>query len=294
MLSIAQSDHGYHCFEWVPTEKGPRVVNFSNIKDKNCCINNDFEIPISSFKIKNNKNSNSLSVVLNSKNVNITSFTINHIDNASQSIIWYENNILNKDYLKNYDVFYYPMKAYKKHQELLVIAVKRNLKEKIISLASEYSYKLMYLSVDIFSAYTLVRQMHNIPQNQNLLLWKIDKNNFHCLTYYEEGFLSSFMIVKCNKKSFNIIKKIGCLKSIDIIEKFILKTIIGKKNCIELSNVFVYQNKKNESLIKSFVNDKKMKIKLLDLSRIFQNKTKNPYNFLSYVENGISFRGIDV
>ena len=58
--------------------------------------------------------------------------------------------------------------------------------------------------------------------------------------------------------------------------------------------VFIYQNIIETKKIKSLVDNNKS-IELIDISSfITNNKEKNTYKFLGYVENGSSLRGIDV
>jgi len=294
LLSIAQSDNGYNCFEWIPTEKGPKVINYSFVKDYDCCLENNFEKVISTFKSNSRDASNSLSFTINIKNVNISSFTIDNIKNANSSIDWYEKNILNESYLNKYKIFYYPMNSVENHQEMLTIAIDRNLRNEIQSIASNYSYKLMYLSVDIFSAYISMQQLYKIPKDKDVLIWKIDKNNCHYLTYYTNDNLSSLMVFRLNKKSFNISKKIGGSDSIMMLKRFIDTVLIKDEIFEEIENIFVYQNKSNNIFIKNILKNKETNIRLLDITKIFKDDANNPYKLMPYIENGISLRGVDV
>ena len=294
MLSIAQTDNGYYCFKWLPTEKGPRIDEYSLIKDNNCCLNNNFEKPISSFFKKNNKGTDSLAFTLNSKNINFNSISLDSSFDINESIVWYEKNILDENYLKSYELFYYPMKPKKNSQELLVISISKNIKNKLKTLSKKYSYKIIYISVDIFSAYIVAKQFYKISNKRKCLIWKIKKNNYHSFTLYEENYLSSVVIARCSKKQYFINKKVGDTESINIIENFISETVLKKRSCKQVSQVYVYQTKMNDSFIKSYVNNKKINVNLLDISKIFNFKNKNPYKFLPYVENGISLKGIDV
>ena len=124
----------------------------------------------------------------------------------------------------------------------MVLSISKRLKKEIQSLASKFSYNLLYLSVDIFSAYTTVQQLFKIPSKQDILIWKIDKNNFHYFTYYENNELSSFMSFRLSKKSYKIYQKIGLNNKNDILIDFIEKVIVKKKSTNNISNVFVYQN----------------------------------------------------
>ncbi len=294
MLSIAQTDNGYYCFEWTPTEKGPRIDNYSLIKDNNCCLNNDFEKPISSFYKNNNQDVKSLAFILNSENVNINSITLEKSINLKDSIDWYESNILDENYLKSFELFYYPLKSKKNSQDLLVISLSKKIKNKIISLSKKYSYKLIYISIDFFSAYITAKQFYKISNKNKCLIWKIKKNNYHCFTLYENDCFSSMVTAKCNRDKYMINKTVGNADSINVIEDFISQTLVQKDYCKRIDDVYVYQTKMNDTLIKSYVNNKKINVKLLDISKIFNFKNKNPYQLLQYVENGISLKGIDV
>ena len=294
MLSIAQSDNAYYCFEWIPTENGPKVVNYKSIKESFSYKKNNFEKAFSNLKPKIKDISDSLSIVVNINNVKISSFIIDSIENANQAIGWYEKNILDKDYLKKFEVFYFPMNSDENSQLLLIVSLNKILKKEIKLLASKFSYNLLYLSVDVFSAYITAQQLYKIPLNQDTLIWKIDKNNLHYLTYYENNNLSSFVSFRISKKSYKFYHKIGTKRAIDVLGNFIDKVIIEKESTNSIQNIFVYQTKSNFSLIKEYINNEKLKIKLLNVSNIFNSKIKNEYNLLPYVENGISLRGVDV
>ena len=179
MLSIAQSENGYHCFEWIPTEKGPKVINFKFFKENNCTSINDFEKVISSYQ------SHSLSVILNIQNVNISSIKMDPDDRLSNIIKWYQDKILNKEFLKQHEMFYYPLNPGYKSTPILILSIRKKIKSDIITLSKNKGYDLMYLSVDIFSAAILVKQVYKIKANQNMLVWKIEKNKTHCFVFYE-------------------------------------------------------------------------------------------------------------
>jgi len=102
------------------------------------------------------------------------------------------------------------------------------------------------------------------------------------------------VIARCNKDKYMINKTVGNADSINVIEDFISQTLVRKDYCKRIDDVYVYQTKMNDALIKSYVNNKKINVKLLDISKIFNFKNKNPYQLLQYVENGISLKGIDV
>ena len=294
MLSIAQSENGYHCFEWTPTEKGPKVINFKFFKENNCTSINDFEKVISSHQSQLKDQSNSLSVILNIQNVNISSIKMDPDDKLSNIIKWYQDKILNKEFLKQHEMFYYPLNPGYKSIHILILSIRKKIKSNITTLSKNKGYDLMYLSVDIFSAAILVKQVYKIKANQNMLVWKIEKNKTHCFVFYENDNLSSFLKFKLLKKTFKIITSIGSRKSIELLTNFISHTLINNKKYESIDSTFVYQTKKDNRYIKKITDGNKLNITLIDITGIFNSSKNNKYLCLPYVENGISLRGIDV
>ena len=294
MLSIAQSENGYYCFEWTPTEKGPKVINFKFFKENNCTSINDFEKVVSSHQSQLKNQSNSLSITLNIQNVNVSSIKMDFSDNLSNIIKWYENKILNKEFLKQHEMFYYPLNPGNKSIPILILSIRKKIKSDIVTLSKNKGYALMYLSVDIFSAAILVKQVYKMKAYQNMLLWKINKNNIHYFVFYEKDNLSGFLKFKLLKKTFEVIKSIGSNKSIELLKKFINHTLINNKKYEVINRAFVYQTKKDNRYIKKITNDNKLNITLIDIAGLFNSSKNNKYHYLPYIENGISLRGIDV
>ena len=294
MLSIAQSDNGYYCFEWTPTEKGPKVISFKFFEENNSNLINNFEKVVSSYPQQLNSQSNSLSITLNIKNINISSIKMDLTDSLNNIINWYENEILNKEFLKQHEMFYYPLNPGSKSQPILVLSIRKKIKSDILTLSNDRGFSLMYLSVDIFSAAILVKQLYKVKANQNMLLWKIEKNNNHCFAFYENDNLSCFLKFKLIKKTFKIITGIGSDKSVKLLKKFIQGTLIDNKNCELVDSTFVYQTKKDNRFIKKINDNDKLNITLIDIASIFNSSKKNKYHYFPYIENGISLRGIDV
>ena len=294
MLSIAQSENGYYCFEWTPTEKGPKVINFKFFKENNCSSVNDFEKVISLHQSQLKDQSNSLSVTLNIQNVNISSIKMDHSDSLDNIIEWYQGKILNEEFLKQHEMFYYPLNPSHKSIPILILSIRKKIKSNIIALSKDKGYDLMYLSVDIFSAAILTKQIYKIKDNQNMLLWKIHKNNMHYFVFYENNNLSVFLKFKLLKKTFKIINSVGSNKSIKVLKDFINQSLINKEKNKFIDSAFVYQTKNDNRYIKKITNDNKLNIKLVDITGIFNSSKQNKYNCLPYIENGMSLRGIDV
>ena len=158
-------------------------------------------------------------------------------------------------------------------------------------------YRLLHLGVDIFSP-NLYTNMFGSQKYDNYVLWKILKNNFHMITYYEKGILKHVMKIK-KTNSLETVFSIGDKITKDKLEKMLYKLLINQRKnskIIEFDQVYIYQNKTDSSQIKKIKIRSSKKIKIMDIGSSFLIKKVNKiqYNLLPYNENGNSLRGIDV
>ena len=125
MLSISQTNLGYYCFEWTATEQGPKIIQnkFIGVK-KNLNEEKTFNQIIKIFSLKLKEESSSLTIVLNDNQVKISSFRIDKHINSSYYIKWYENNIFDTEYLKEYENYYYPLVS-NNYNNYLIVAIKK-------------------------------------------------------------------------------------------------------------------------------------------------------------------------
>ena len=290
MLSISQTTNGFYCIEWSPTENGPKII-----KHKHISINKSIEEEgvlkkiISFFKPTLHTDSTSLSITLNIDKFLISQIKCGENINNKDYIRWYEKNILNDDFKKKYDMYYFPLA---KGFSFLNLSINKDIKHKLFNLSSELGYNLMYLSVDIFSSATLLKQISN---NNNFLIWKIGKNNYHYLLNIVNGKICSY--AKYKKQGDNLTDriKIGDNKTLDELSKFLYSILIKNKDSKIFNNVYTYQTNNNNTLIKKISSMKDSNIKLFDISKIFVKEINlSSIKCSKYVENGISFRGLDV
>ena len=61
-----------------------------------------------------------------------------------------------------------------------------------------------------------------------------------------------------------------------------------------LENIFIYQTKENNDLIKKILKSNPNNIKVLDFSRLIKSNDKDTLKYISYAENGICFKGLDL
>ena len=304
MLAISKTLNYYYCVEWVPSENGPKILKYKKFLSKEI---QDFPIDIISKIVKRFKpttisESNSVSFSINEKNVGISSINVDPQIDKIDYIKWYEDKILGKYFVSNYYTYYYPMKY--DNTTLLMIHLKKEIKDNVLLSAQDCGYRLDNFGIDIFSANELAAKYSFSKQIKNYLLWKIDNNNHHyCI--YNSKYNNSFNIdsilkfkININKSSIDIIYNFGCEDICKKILKLINEIFFEENNRVISSTeqILLYQTKKDISLIKNLDQKNILNFDFLDISKGLFNEfyKKNKFEFLCYSEIGNSFRGIDV
>ena len=97
------------------------------------------------------------------------------------------------------------------------------------------------------------------------------------------------------KSALKTILRIGDKESLSQNYNFLFSVLIDKKKFNKINNIFIYQTNKNFDNLKEIINKDQSNIKLINLTKICKEpKSCNIYKFNNYIENGISFMGIDV
>ena len=298
MLSLSQTSNSLLCIEWIPTESGPKVINYKKLSYNSQSYKDFLDYVFSEFKIKNvNDEKKTITLSLDSDNVCITSFKCDPQISLNSRIKWYENKFLGKYITDNYDIYYYPIDE--NNGEVMVIYISKDLKNNILNSCAKYNYELRHLSIDIFSANHAIH-IYNSSSNDKYILWKIGKRNVHYLLYYERDVLKCYLKLKCGKK-IECIQSIGgkSLRNdlISLVNSFFNDNIEIDANFYD--KIYLYQSKSNFELLEKIYNQNKNNIIIMDIGSNFLNREKvsrknNNYHLLGYNENGNSLRGIDV
>jgi len=290
LLTVSETSNGYFCFEWLITEGGPKIVNFKHLNLKASLNNsNTFKKIIDLLNPHLKTNPKSISISLNRSNYYVSEFEYDSKIGLKESISWYEKTILEPDFFDSHNFYYYPLYE---NNSLLVLSISKNIRKQLIETATGLGYKLIYLSADIFSVSTGVKQIYKTDKLTSHVIWKIAKNNHHYLLYYKTGILCSYLKIKINKKNIKVCVNIGEEKSINALVEFLFSTLINKKYDDKFHNIYAYQTKSNKNTLNEVLSINK-NIKVIDLSRVSMNK-HNPLKISGYAENGISFKGLDV
>ena len=291
MLSISQTSHYYYCLEWIPSESGLEVVKFDRIKLKHDLNNkNSIQSIINNFNPVSKQDSNSISLSLDIKNVQVSSIMIDPQIDTKKYIKWYEENILGRYISSNFHVYYYPMQ----NNYLMILCIDKIFRQNLIQSVNISGYNLVDMNIGIFSAYHSVNRIKKINNIKNYLIWKLDKNNIHYISYYEKNNLCCMVNVKKTGDKIKKINLVGdtlyCNKIIDYIK---LVLIEKNNNYKVFDKVFIYQSFGDKKNIESILNNNN-NIDLLDISNFFKNNENNKLKLSGYVENGTSLKGIDV
>ena len=277
--------------EWSSTEDGPKIVNLNHLKDiKSFSSAKVFDNIINNFHFTIKNQSNSLSVTLDSESVLISSLNIDS-KNISKSINWYENEILGLDFLSNYYNYYYPL-IY--DNQCLLISIPKVFKDNIANSALDNNLNLIYLSVDIFSTSTLVKQLYIKKSKEDYIVWKICNNNNHTLVVYNKDNIIFYAKLKKKENEFIVDFHIGGQNYLSEIVYLLNTTLIQNSNDVSMKNIFIYQTKENKDTLKKILDLKIDSIEVININLLITQQYKDIYKFMPYLENGISFKGLDL
>ena len=106
MLSLAQSSGSLFCVEWVPSESGPKVIQYKKIKANFDCstYENYLDFVLSEFNISSLDLSNMLTLSLSLNHVGLTSFKYDDSISFENYTKWYEQQILGSHIVNNYEL----------------------------------------------------------------------------------------------------------------------------------------------------------------------------------------------
>ena len=292
MFSISQTSRGFFCLEWSSTEDGPKIVNLNHIKVQLDFNNKEVLTNIvNTFNPTIKSQSNSLSITISSNNVLISLLKINSDKNNNKIIKWYESKVMGKNFCDNYHNYYFPMDS---DNNCLLVSLPKKYKENILNSSNRLGFNLIYLSVDIFSAAVLARQLYKKETKKEYLIWKVCNNNHHTLLYYNNDKIKLFIKLKSKLKELIPEIIIGSNKDAQTIKSLLSQILINSKSCNDFGNIFIYQTKENTDFIKKIINMNLNNIRLLDFNRLLIDDNKDKFKYISYVENGICFKGLDL
>ena len=292
MFSISQTSRGFFCLEWSSTEDGPKITKLKHLKIPTDFSSQEFLENITiSFSSNLKSQTDSLSIVLDSSNVLFSLIKIDLSTDNEKLVRWYEKKIMGDDFCKSYYNYYFPMDS---RNNCLLVSLPKKIKDDIVDISKKSGFNLVYLSVDIFSASILARQIHKKETKGQYLIWKIKNNNHHSVVVFNGEKVKLFLSLILKSDKINIEFSIGPDDVVDRLILFIKNIFIHKKSDDSFKNIFIYQTKENKNLIKNIIDKYQKNIKLLDVSMLVESGNYDKFQCLPYVENGICFKGLDL
>ncbi len=294
MLSISQTSRGFFCIEWISTEKGPRIINSEylnfnlNFKDENDLFNL-FE----SFKSKSK--SKSLSIVLNSDQFLISKIEVLKSETRNKEIInWHENNVLGNQFCKDHYNYYFPIFSDESYNYMSLYLSKK-VKNNILKASKKLGYDLRYLSVDIFSAAIGAKQIYFNQIKNEYIIWKICKGNKHKIVLYDLNKIKAYAELYKKNNKYEQRFFIGNKIYEELLVNCVNEILINKSNFHRFSNIYVYQTKQARNDLDRIIDMNFKNIKILSFNNLFATYDDlDLLKYMPFVENGITFKGLDV
>ncbi len=298
MLAIAQSQNTFHYLKWIPSENGPLVTKYGNIRDNNV----DIKSPDSLKKVLaeiNNEIENpetSITYSIDSEYVLFSELQTNEHTDDFDLIQWQYSQLQDEHFSETVQMFHYPFSE--KLRKNLNIYLNSKTNNSIVESVSQLNRDLRVFGIGIFSAEEGARRWFKADQLNSYLIWKMGKYHTDQILFVKDNELISFLIVKRNPTTAKLLNAWGCKKTAMKIVKLIKLYMENKLQEFSIAErVFVYQSDGSFADVKKLYNSQVSNVSLLNPLKILEIETKNQINYfktLPLAETGIAFRGIDV
>ena len=293
MITISQSGKYFRYLVWVPSEGGPLITKFGQIKSPE------------GFNYKNGHFTSILEQIINENpetpprfqlsldNQNIFISDTNYI--SKEFIEWQNTQISDPEFELLYYTFSYP---FLNNQAFFNIHLNKELKLRIIDSIQDVNGELREINVGIFSAEIGARQWFHANQLESYVIWKMGKNHVDQLLIVKGGEFKSFISFKRLKDSVKVLNVIGFSPLIDKVTKQIETWMNGDLDeFIHIERLFAYSSEMNAKDLKKLIDAQINNVTLLNLFDVLDVSTEekmNPIKGATFAEMGVGFRGIDV
>ncbi|MBC8312086.1 MAG: hypothetical protein H8E72_07245 [Candidatus Marinimicrobia bacterium] len=293
MIAISQSGKYFQFLVWVPSEGGPLITKFGQIKSPA-----DFNFKYGHFtsileQIINEVPEISPRFQLSLDNQNIFISDTNY--NSNEFIEWQKGQISDPEFESLYHTFSYP---FSEDSSLLNIHLNKELKSRIVDSVHDVYGELRAINIGIFSAEMGAQQWFHANQLESYAIWKMGKNHIDQLLIVKGGEFQSFVSFKRVKNSVKVLNLIGASPLIDNvieqIESWVKDDLDEFKN---IERVFAYSSESNAKDLKKLMESQINNVTLLNPFEVLDISTDekiNPLKGATFAETGVGFRGIDV
>ena len=150
MLSLAQSSNSIFCLEWIPSESGPKVLQYkkNKISFNSVTYKNFLTSILSDFSLSSSNESKALTLSLDIQNIGLASFKYDNALPFKDYVKWYQEKVLGSHIMNNYDVYYY--KLYDVKNIAMVFYINKGMKKNILESCDKNNLELKHLGIDVF------------------------------------------------------------------------------------------------------------------------------------------------
>ena len=293
MITLSQSGKYFQYLEWIPSEGGPLIIRFGQIKSPQdfSFKNGNFTSILEQIIYESSETSPRFQLSLDNQNI-----FISHTHyNSSSFIEWQKYQISDAEFENLYDTFSFP---FLNNNNLLNIHLCKELKTSIVNSIQDVSGELRTINIGIFSAEIGARQWFHAHQLESYAIWKMGKNHVDQLLIVKGGEFKSLVTFKRLK---NTVKVLNLLGSSLLFEKLTLQIESwmsdGIDEFIYMEKVFVYSSELNAKDLKKMVESDISNVTLLNPFEVLDISSEekiNPLKGATFAEMGVGFRGIDV
>ena len=293
MIALSQSGKYFQYLEWIPSEGGPLIIRFGQIKAPQdfSFKNGNFTSILEQIIYESSETSPRFQLSLDNQNI-----FISHTHyNSSSFIEWQKYQISDPEFENLYDTFSFP---FSNNNSLLNIHLCKELKTSIVNSIQDVSGELRTINIGIFSAEIGARQWFHAHQLESYAIWKMGKNHVDQLLIVKGGEFKSLVTFKRLK---NTVKVLNLLGSSLLIEELTLQIESwmsdGIDEFIHMEKVFVYSSELNTKDLKKLVESDISNVTLLNPFEVLDISSEekiNPLKGATFAEMGVGFRGIDV
>lgn len=293
MIAISQSGKYFQYLVWVPSEGGPLITKFGQIKSPDHFNFKNGHFTSILEQIINEAPETSPRFQLSLDNQNIFISDTNY--NSEEFMEWQKTQISDSEFEVLYHTFSYP---FSNNSTLLNIHLNKELKLRIIDSIQDVNGELRAINIGIFSAEIGARQWFHANQLESYAVWKIGKNHVDQLLIVKAGEFQSFITFKRLKDSVKVLNVIGASPLIDKMTQQIESWVNGVLDeFIHIERVFAYSSEMNSKDLKKLIEAQINNVTLLNPFEVLDISTEekiNPIKGATFAEMGVGFRGIDV
>ena len=293
MIAISQSGNHFKYLAWVPSEGGPLITKFGQIKLSE------------KFNFKKGDLTSILEQVINEVSENPPRFQLSLDNNnvfisesnysSEKFMEWQKTQVSDLKFESLYHTFSYPFLI---NSSLLNIHLNKELKSRIIDSIQDVNGELRSITIGIFSAEIGARKWFHANQLENYAIWKMGRNHVDQLLIVKSGEFQSFITFKRLKNSVKILNIIGGSPVVDKMIQQIETWINGDLDeFTNMDRVFTYSSEINAKDLKKLIESQIANVTLLNPFEVLDISTEekvNPVKGATFAEMGVGFRGIDV